>query len=1676
MRENIKRPLYIALIAVMLITLLLILCACSEPTLQYKFIFDVDGEEYSVYDSYDGKVSLPKSPTKDGYEFDAWIITDELGNRLSLGEWRDLPVGSTVTFTATWIRLPINIMYAGADSGEHDNPTQYSESDGVKLLTPASRPWYTFDGWYLDSSFTKPIATLEASLADNTVIYAKWSLAKYRAYYYDISGAVASFEFDVNNKSWLAPPITQRDGYSAKWEFTPIRPNDLHIYAEYTPIEYAIIYNGIDASNENKNPTVYTVESAGASLEKPKRNGYEFTGWRFNGSPVNTIPTGVTGNIELDATWAPIRYSITYSNTIGADTGALPTSYTIEDGGLPLPSLSDIKGARFDGWQINGTPVTELKGGSYGDITVDASWEYIQYSITYHGLSATDKNPNPSEYNVGDGTLSLLSPTRRGYTFKGWTRDGEAVTSIFAMTDEDVSLTASWELTQYRITYKNTNGFDTSALPTVYTIYTVVELPESIFAGGYIFNGWTYDSSDGSSNGCVTSIPSGIASDITVSASFTPISYIVTLHPMGGKVSSSSYAVKYGESYELPTAVKEGFVFVGWYSNTGDTAEALTDGNGISVEGYGYAANRVLYAHYKPIECTVTFDTNGGDPMNSAIYEYGEYFDSSAHIPTTGEGMYFAGWQVSGGTDHYTDSTAIVSDVTLKAIWVDSIPISTAEQFLAIKNAPSKTYHLINDISLGGESFTPWESFSGVLDGNGYALKNFTLSNTSSHHYALILNNSGTVRNLNIKSFSMSVTVEYTNDTSSSHYAILAATNTGTIDNCTVDSDGGSVKLLIQQNYTREWAGSINTLYGAVVGYNKGTVKNCKSFVDLELIGKAHHKYDSWGDAALRHVLAAGGAVGENSGTGVINSCESDQKITLDSYAWYTAYHFYEQAPSTDMLVGGMIGRNYGNCRNSHSRVDLISNSDAASHSYAYGSVGGFAGINFANIEYCFSVGTINGGIRNSGCIGGFLGYNRSTGSTVRGCHTGVAVNHKHGSSSVGGFVGANEGKVLNSYSNGDVNSSSGSSVGGFVGSNTQGGTVTQSYAGGNVAKATGSGGAFVGSCSSTSVIYKCYYLESASLMVGGVYVPHITESGNTVGKSYIELWSDELLMETLEWGDDKWVILFDESPILEWEIGIGHTYKTEVIEPSCTEMGFTVYECTHCARFFIRNFVKPWGHTYAQELEETVPPTCTREGYTSNICTVCKTEARTDITEPTGHTCGTLISHTDATCTTDGRDVYECAVCSLEFDVVTAAHGHIEYVTKQYVKPTCGKDTSTNEYYCTVGYTEEISCAICEKVITESVEVAPHQFTITATTPATCTEDGIGTYTCTLENCGYTLTDEAIPATGHEDIDHDGCCDTCRAFVGRPDISFIEINTAEDLLQINRNPNGDYILMADIDLAGVEFTPLCSEILPFTGYFDGNGHTISNLYVKDKSCGGLFSYNRGIIRDLTVSGALAEYGKSGTFGVLVAHNSGVISGCTVTGKLNLNIVMITDITSHKDVTVGEFVTLGGLVGINTATGMISDCSVTAQVGIYTANHLNVQTGRSALAILLRHYNKEYKATLNVTFGLVAGNNGGAVERARIALSGNMTYGIDVRSTDTAARLGHSHTYLNLNYGMISGGGNGSVVDSDGSFGVSCAGWYKYDDLVLWLEGEEYKISYIFDGYSVSENESFLIK
>ncbi len=66
------------------------------------------------------------------------------------------------------------------------------------------------------------------------------------------------------------------------------------------------------------------------------------------------------------------------------------------------------------------------------------------------------------------------------------------------------------------------------------------------------------------------------------------------------------------------------------------------------------------------------------------------------------------------------------------------------------------------------------------------------------------------------------------------------------------------------------------------------------------------------------------------------------------------------------------------------------------------------------------------------------------------------------------------------------------------------------------------------------------------------------------------------------------------------------HSYTKTVIEPTCTEDGYTSEYCSSCQTTKITNRTEALGHSFIDEAHE---PTCIENGYTSHVCERCDEE-----------------------------------------------------------------------------------------------------------------------------------------------------------------------------------------------------------------------------------------------------------------------------------------------------------------------------------------------------------------------------------------------------------------------------------------------------------------------------------
>ncbi|MEX3623670.1 fibronectin type III domain-containing protein [Viridibacillus arvi] len=121
----------------------------------------------------------------------------------------------------------------------------------------------------------------------------------------------------------------------------------------------------------------------------------------------------------------------------------------------------------------------------------------------------------------------------------------------------------------------------------------------------------------------------------------------------------------------------------------------------------------------------------------------------------------------------------VATSVPYDEVFADTefIEIHTAAELQSIKDNPKGSYRLVNEIDLTGVNWTPFD-FQGVLDANGFKIKNLKLDNVSGYFQGLFssIKGNGSVKNLTIENFNIT--------SKGSTVGALA----GTIDNAMIEN------------------------------------------------------------------------------------------------------------------------------------------------------------------------------------------------------------------------------------------------------------------------------------------------------------------------------------------------------------------------------------------------------------------------------------------------------------------------------------------------------------------------------------------------------------------------------------------------------------------------------------------------------------------------------------------------------------------------------------------------------------------------------------------------------------------------------------------------------------------------------------------------------------------------
>ena len=397
-------------------------------------------------------------------------------------------------------------------------------------------------------------------------------------------------------------------------------------------------FAGTVVSGLNKNNIKKGAQATLGAITKEAAEKYETRELTFNFIP--STFSGYTGGwVNNVYTWEKDKYTITF-DTDGGNAIANMTVAWGETLNLPTPTKT---GYTFAGW-YNGETKFEATTMPEQSLTLTAKWTAntnTAYKVQHHYETLTDGYDVETVRmtgTTGEQTMAVVKD-KAGFTAGTVTQttiaaDGSTVVKIYYTRN---SYTLTWDMNGGTV---NATGYTSGTVKFGAAITKPGKNPTKT---GYTFEGWN------------PAIPATMpASDLTITAQWTAVSYSITYDLDGGTVTGNptSYTVENKITLNNPT--KTGYTFAGW-SGTGisGTEKAVTIKNA--------TGNREYTANWTANQYTITFDTNGGSEVESITQDYG----TTIAKPTdpTKTGYTFAGWSEE------IPATMPAGNMTVKAKW-----------------------------------------------------------------------------------------------------------------------------------------------------------------------------------------------------------------------------------------------------------------------------------------------------------------------------------------------------------------------------------------------------------------------------------------------------------------------------------------------------------------------------------------------------------------------------------------------------------------------------------------------------------------------------------------------------------------------------------------------------------------------------------------------------------------------------------------------------------------------------------------------------------------------------------------------------------------------------------------------------------------------------------------------
>lgn len=364
-------------------------------------------------------------------------------------------------------------------------------------------------------------------------------------------------------------------------------------------------------------------------LFTPEKDGYDFVGWQYGDKVITSDILEINESLVLTALWEIKTFYITLDLDGGScESTKIPIRYQalIE---LPTPTKPGFK---FMGWYESDHLFVDKTYNRTTNLTVRAKWESLDYTIT---LKNDDDIYQTISIKYND-ELVLPKLQKDGYTFMGWSLNGNTFEDDRFQFEENIVLDAVWMPNTYKITLK-----DETTTEIEITYGDTINLPV-LSKTGYKFLGWYLDDNLFTESKWIR------LDDIILVAKWEKIAYEIKL--IDDEI--TTIKIFYGDVINITTPSKCGYNFLGWYEDDLLFTDTI----------WNRCENITLKARYEKIVYTITLKDDETKTIKIKI-------DDEINLPSLEKtGFSFLGWY--NGDELFTDTIwNRYENLTLVARW-----------------------------------------------------------------------------------------------------------------------------------------------------------------------------------------------------------------------------------------------------------------------------------------------------------------------------------------------------------------------------------------------------------------------------------------------------------------------------------------------------------------------------------------------------------------------------------------------------------------------------------------------------------------------------------------------------------------------------------------------------------------------------------------------------------------------------------------------------------------------------------------------------------------------------------------------------------------------------------------------------------------------------------------------